>query len=222
MCGRFVCKSTMDELVEAFQIDEVSDDLPEPSYNIGPSGSVLAIIGNGKRKLGMLQWGLVPSWAKDPEIGHKMINARAETLTEKPSFRDAFKKRRCLIVANGFYEWRKDADEKVPMYIYLKSNRPFAFAGLYEMWHSPEGEKLSTCTIITTAPNSLMKPIHNRMPAIIPAYGYDHWLDRNVTDPEVLQALLAPYPAEEMAAYAVSRWVNSPRNNSEKCIAPAE
>lgn len=222
MCGRFVCKSTLDELVEVFQIDEISDDLPGPSYNIAPGESVPAIIGNGKRKLGKLQWGLVPSWAKDPEIGHKMINARAETLTEKPSFREAFKKRRCLIVADGFYEWRKDGDEKVPMYIYLKSHLPFAFAGLYEIWYSPEGERLSSCAIITTGPNSLMKSIHDRMPVIIPVYGYDIWLDRKVTDPEVLQAMLVPYPAEEMAAYEVSKWVNSPKNNSEKCIAEVD
>lgn len=220
MCGRFVCKSAMEEIIEAFGIAEVSEELAKASYNIAPSQSVLAIIGNGKRKLGRLQWGLVPSWAKDPEIGHKMINARAETLAEKPSFRDAFKKRRCLVVADGFYEWRRTGTEKVPMYIRLKSGRPFAFAGIYETWYSPEGNKLSTCAIITTGPNDLMKPIHDRMPVIIPESEYDKWLDRKITETEVLRPLLVPYPAEEMVAYEVSKQINSPRNNSEKCIAP--
>lgn len=220
MCGRFVCKSVTEEIVEAFGIDEVSAELAKPSYNIAPSQSVLVIIGNDKRKLGRLQWGLVPSWAKDPEIGHKMINARAETLSEKPSFRDAFRKRRCLIIADGFYEWRKKGAGKAPMYIRLKSGRPFAMAGIYETWYSPEGKKLSTCAIITTDANDLMKPIHDRMPVIIPESEYERWLDRTITETEILQPLLVPYPANEMVAYEVSKEVNSPGNNTQKCIEP--
>jgi putative SOS response-associated peptidase YedK len=147
-----------------------------------------------------------------------MINARAETVTEKASYRNAFKKRRCLVVADGFYEWQNTGDAKRPMYIRLKSGKPFGFAGLYEVWKSPEGKELTTCTIITTEANELMKPIHERMPVIIPAELLDKWLDPAIEGKEQLLDMLRPYPAGEMEAYPVSKRVNSPRNNSPECI----
>jgi len=218
MCGRFTQFSTSDELTEVFSIREFADFIPEPSFNVAPTQFVKAIVGNENRRLGALRWGLIPAWAKSEEIGQKLINARAETLAEKPSFREAFKKRRCVIAANGFYEWRKTASGKVPMYIYQKSEKPFALAGLYETWRTPAGETLSTCTIITTAPNSLMASIHNRMPAILPSAAIEQWLDRSAYHAEQLLSLLTPFASEEMSAHEVSLRVNSPKNNSSACI----
>jgi putative SOS response-associated peptidase YedK len=149
-----------------------------------------------------------------------MINARAETLNEKPSFKTTFKKRRCLIVADGFYEWRKDRKVKTPVYFRLKSKGPFGFAGLYDVWTSPEGKQISTCTIITTGPNELMEPIHNRMPVIIPKAQETLWLDSALQDEKLLFPMLKPYDSQEMEVYDVSQIVNSPRNNSPECIKP--
>lgn len=220
MCGRFTRTLPMPEIAREFEVSDVSADL-DPSYNIAPTQQVAVVIDEGVRRLVPVQWGLVPSWAKDPSVGNKMINARAETITEKASYRNAFKKRRCLVVADGFYEWQKTGDGKRPIYIRLKSGKPFGFAGLYEVWEPPEGEALTTCTIITTEANELMKPIHDRMPVIVPKEKQDLWLDPGVKDQESLLDLLKPYPAVDLEAYPVSRRVNSPANNSPDCIKPA-
>jgi putative SOS response-associated peptidase YedK len=219
MCGRFVRKSTIEIIAKEFEVKRVSCDL-KPSYNIAPGDNLAVIIDDGANYLIQLRWGLIPSWAKDPSIGNKMINARAETLSEKPSFKAAFRKRRCLIVADGFYEWRKDGRVKTPVYIRLKSERPFGFAGLYDSWTSPEGKEISTCTIITTGPNELMKPIHDRMPVIIPKAQEALWLDSSIQDERLLFPVLKPYDSQEMEAYDVSQIVNSPKNNSPECIKP--
>ncbi len=222
MCGRFVRKSTITVIEDEFDIYEVQW-ASEPSYNIAPSQDVACVIGNGGNRLVKFRWGLVPFWADDPSIGYKMINARSETLTQKKSFARAFRTQRCLVVADGFYEWRKFADggKKMPMYIHLREERPFGFAGLYENWKGKDGTVLQTCTIITTRPNELMASIHNRMPAIIAAEQRKVWLNREIDDPELLMPLLAPYPAKEMDAYEVSKKVNSPSYNEPDCIEPA-
>lgn len=217
MCGRFVRSQSVPAIAEAFGVSEASCDLG-PSYNIAPTQKVAVIITDGVKQLVPVRWGLVPSWAKDLSIGNRMINARAETITEKASFRTAFKKRRCLVVADGFYEWKRVGDSKSPMHIRLKNGKPFGFAGLYEVWNSPEGEAITTCTIVTTEANELMKPIHERMPVIIPKEREDDWLDPAMKDTTFLQELLNPYPANEMEAYSVSKLVNSPQNNSPELI----
>jgi putative SOS response-associated peptidase YedK len=168
----------------------------------------------------MLRWGLIPSWAKDPKIGNQCINAKAETVAEKPSFRSAFKKRRCLVIATGFYEWQVHGARKQPMWIGLRSQQPFAFAGLWEHWTPVEGEPLETCTIITTEPNDLMAPIHNRIPVILAPTAYDQWLDPTFQHVEPLKVLLRPYPSEELAAYPVSTLVNNPRHDAPQCLEP--
>src|SRR5581483_8145638 len=217
MCGRFTRAISTAAVAEAFGVEEVASDL-KASYNIAPTNQVAVVVSDGKKRLIQMRWGLVPSWAKDLAIGNKLINARAETITEKASFRAAFKKRRCLVVADGFYEWQQLGDGKRPVYIRLKSGKPFGMAGLYEVWHPPTGEDVTSCAIITTQANELMQPIHERMPVIIPKEIEDLWLDSTVQDVEVMRNLLKPYPAEEMEAYPVSKRVNSPGNNSPECI----
>lgn len=217
MCGRFTRSQSIPAIAEEFGVEEVSCDLG-PSYNIAPTQKVAVVITDGVKQLVPVRWGLVPSWAKDLSVGNKMINARAETITEKASYRNAFKKRRCLVVADGFYEWQGLGVAKRPVYIHLKSGKPFGFAGLYEVWKSPEGEEIKTCAIITTEANELMKPIHERMPVIIPSEYQDKWLDPKTEDRDYLLSMLKPSPSEGMEAYPVSKRVNSPRNNSPECI----
>ncbi len=221
MCGRFTLTADLNAVQEAFPWMYVPEGL-QPRYNIAPTQPVAVVANDGKNRLDYFTWGLVPSWAKDPEIGSRMINARAETLAEKPSFRNAFRRRRCLVLADGFYEWRASADSKrkTPMYIQLASGKPFAFAGLWEVWNGPDGSQILSCTIITTSPNALMEPIHNRMPVILPPEAYPLWLLPGEQDPARLASLLAPYPAEGMHAYPVSTLVNSPANDLPACIAP--
>jgi putative SOS response-associated peptidase YedK len=219
MCGRFVREKSITVIADQFGVDEISTDL-EPSYNIAPTQKVAVVVSDGRKQLISVQWGLIPSWSKDPAIGNKLINARSETITEKASFRNAFKKRRCLIVADGFYEWQRFGQEKRPVYIRLKSGRPFGFAGLYETWKSPEGEDVATCAIITTQANEIMKPIHDRMPVIVARNAEDIWLDAKIGS-DVLLEMLKPYPSEEMETWPVSKMVNSPANNSPECIKPA-
>ena len=220
MCGRFTRIISLEEIIEAFVVVETACDLG-PSYNIAPTQPI-AVIANesGARRLVTLRWGLIPSWAKEPSIGNKMINARAETLTLKPSFRQAFKKRRCLIVADGFFEWQKRGREKVPLYIRMQSKQSFGFAGLYEYWTSPEGETIGTCAIITTEANDLLRPIHNRMPVILPPEHHAVWLNPTIGEETLLLPLLQPFPGDTMEAYEVSRLVNSPKHNSPRCLAP--
>lgn len=215
MCGRYTLTSPVDRLAEAFDLDEVRSE-PSQNFNVAPTQEVATILAeNGGRRLEMLRWGLVPSWADDPGIGSRMINARAETAPEKPSFRSAFKRRRCLIPTNGFYEWKREAGGKQPFYIHMKDGEPFAFAGLWEEWH----DELRTCAILTTSPNSVAAEIHNRMPVILPAENYEAWLDPEA-EKEELVSLLVPYAGDDLEAYPVSRFVNSPRNNDERCIEP--
>ncbi len=223
MCGRFVRKSTITIIEDEFDIYEVQW-ASEPSYNVAPSQDVACVIGNGGNRLVKFRWGLVPFWADDPSIGYKMINARAETVAQKKSFARAFKKQRCLVVADGFYEWKKLADgkRKMPMYIHLREDRPFGFAGLYENWKSNDGKILQTCTIITTSANELMAPIHNRMPVIIMPDDRKLWLDTSVQDPDMLLPLLEPFRSAALEAYAVSKKVNSPSYNEPDCIEPVQ
>jgi putative SOS response-associated peptidase YedK len=221
MCGRFTLTVDPAQLKEAFPWLEAPPELP-PSYNIAPSQPVAVIANNNADQVDFFKWGLVPSWAKDSSIGNRMINARAESLVEKPSFRTAFRRRRCLVLADGFYEWQKDpgGKTKIPMYIRMTAQKPFAFAGLWESWNAPDGSLLLSCAIITTSPNPLVASIHDRMPVILSEDAYSLWLDPEERLPTDLQPLLRPYPEEEMIAFPVSRLVNSPHNNLPDCIQP--
>jgi len=220
MCGRYTLATPASALKDTFGLTEVSGEL-RPRFNIAPGQEVAVVPNDGERSLRLFRWGLIPSWAKDPAIGNRMINARAETLAEKPSFRNALRRRRCLIAADGFYEWKKEGTQKIPYYIRLRSREPFAFAGLWESWHPTGGDPIHSCTIVTTEPNELLAGIHNRMPVILPAAHYGEWLDPSPRDAPAFRELLAPYPEAEMEAYAVSRLVNSPANDRPECIGPA-
>lgn len=200
-----------------------SSTSPPPRYNIAPTQAVPVVPNDGRDEVDYFQWGLVPSWAKDPSCGSRMINARSEGIADKPAFRAAFRRRRCLVPASGFYEWKKhpDGKTKTPMYVRMKDAKPFAFAGLWEVWRTPDGSELPTCTIITGRPNDLVGQIHDRMAVILRPEDYRKWLDPGERPTEELAALLQPYPAELMEAYAVSRAVNSPRNDGPDLIAPA-
>ena len=219
MCGRFTLTSNMDDLQGRFGF-EARDLVYRPSYNIAPTQPVLAVTNDGQRRAEFMRWGLVPFWAKDIKIGYRMINAVGETAATKPAFRAAFKKRRCLVLADGFFEWRKDGKEKVPTYIFLKSREPFSFAGLWETWKSPEGETVKSCTILTTKPNEFIEPIHNRMPVILSGETEALWLDPMTEEPDVLQPLIQASPAELMESCIVSSLVNSPKNNVPECVVP--
>lgn len=190
-------------------------------YNVAPTQDAAVVVAgeDGSRRLASMRWGLVPYWAKDPEIGNRAINARSETVAEKPAFRDSFKRRRCLVAADGFYEWQKVQGGKQPYLLRLEGGAPFAFAGLWDRWHGQRGRVLETFTILTTEPNSLVAPIHDRMPVILPALGRGPWLDR-ASDTEALRALLAPLGAELMEAVPVSDLINSSANDSLECLQP--
>ncbi|HEX7119301.1 MAG TPA: SOS response-associated peptidase [Longimicrobiales bacterium] len=220
MCGRYTMASPEEWIREEFDLFELPPDY-RPRYNIAPSQDVLAIVraGDGLRA-GWLRWGLVPFWAKDAAIGSRMINARAETVATKPAFRDAFRRRRCLIVADGFYEWQKAGAARVPMWIHRASRRPFAFAGLWDRWQPPDGEPVVSCTIVTTGANDALRSIHERMPVILPPAARATWLDP-AAEPDALAALLRPYAGDDLEAHAVSTLVNSPKNDIPECIAPA-
>ncbi|MCY8917384.1 SOS response-associated peptidase [Bacillus atrophaeus] len=221
MCGRFTLFSEFDDILEQFDIDQfLPEDEYDPSYNVAPSQNILTINNDGSsNRLGKLRWGLIPPWAKDEKIGYKMINARAETLAEKSSFRKPLISNRCIIPADSFYEWKRlDPKTKIPMRIKLKSTNLFAFAGLYEKWNSPQGNPIYSCTIITTKPNELMEDIHDRMPVILPHDNQTAWLNPQNTDAAYLQSLLLPYDADDMEAYQVSSLVNSPKNNSPELL----
>jgi putative SOS response-associated peptidase YedK len=219
MCGRFTLIADPEELQAAYELSASPTDLT-PRYNIAPGQHVAVVANNAGRRLELFKWGLIPSWAKDPKIGYRMINARGETLADKPSFRTALKKRRCLILADGFYEWKKELKSKTPMYIQMKDRRPFAFAGLWETWKSPEGELIKTCTIITTTPNALVGKIHDRMPVILPPKAYDLWLTPEELPAEKSLRLLKPFPASQMKAVAVSPLVNNARVDAPECVVP--
>ena len=203
MCGRFILLTDLSEIVERFDVGETALVFL-PAGDLLPGQSVPAVIRAGQNRLVSFRWGLIPSWAKDPAVGRRMINARAETLDEKPSFREAFRRRRCLIPADGFYEWTGAKGHREAVRFRLRSGEPFGFAGLYETWRSAEGESLATCTIVTTESNALVASMHDRMPVILSGAGLALWLDPSVCDPARLLPLLAPYPAEEMIREAVA------------------
>jgi putative SOS response-associated peptidase YedK len=220
MCGRYTLKSAADEVSGMFGVP-VPATLPK-RFNIAPSQQVLAIReqpGSHQRELVALTWGLVPFWADDPEIGIRTINARSETAATKPAFRASFRSRRCLIVADGFYEWQARDGRKQPYYISLKSGQPFAFGGLWDRWDK-QGEPLETCTILTTEANEPMRAIHDRMPVVIPPESFDIWLDLEIHDPGRLSRLLRPFHPDEMTASPVSTLVNSVKNDSPKLVEP--
>lgn len=222
MCGRYVLTVGQTELQEAFP-EFVFPVQGAPRYNIAPSQPILALPNDGKNQADFFMWGLIPSWAKDLAIGNRMINARAEALAEKPAFRSPYKYHRCLIFADGFFEWhaKPGIKSKIPYFIRLKSGAPFAFAGLWEHWQSPDGSEVRSATIVTTEPNELMATLHNRMPVILKRDVYSQWLDPAPQSPARLQDLLVSYPAGEMEAYPVSTMVNSPGNDRSECILPA-
>jgi len=197
MCGLFILLTDLSLITESFNVQDVACEY-RPGSRISPGQQVAAVIQDDKNRLVNFRWGLIPSWAKDPSIGNRMFNARAETLSEKPSFKNAFKKRRCLIIADGFYEWQKLGKVKKPLYFSLKSGRPFGFAGLHETWVSPDHQPIHTCTIITTEPNELIKPIHDRMPVMVPKEREAFWIDPDNQNQKDLLSILRPYPSEEM------------------------
>ena len=220
MCGRYTLTIPVETLAKEFGLTGPVPEVP-PSYNIAPTQEVAVVLEDGgEHRLEMLRWGLIPSWADDPQIGSRMINARSETAAEKPSFRRAFRERRCLIPADGFYEWQGTNNGKQPFYIHMQDGSPFAFAGLWESWQNPEDSEIRTCTILTTEANELLAPIHNRMPVILDSEDYELWLHTGVREVELLSTLLKPYSSDTLEAYPVSRRVNSPANNEPSCIEP--
>lgn len=221
MCGRFTLTINPAELQDVFG-DFIFPQKFAPRFNIAPTQPVLAIPNDVKNAADFFLWGLIPAWAKDAGIANKLINARGETIAEKPSFRGAFKYKRCLILADGFYEWKIQTGQKtkIPHFIHMQDHLPFAFAGLWDEWHSPDGGTLRTCTIITTEPNALMSTLHNRMPVILDKKNYPEWLDPAPRSPDRLLHLIKPFPAEKMSAYPVSNLVNVPFNDRAECLIP--
>jgi len=220
VCGRFARTTNEDKLQARFWFDDPQGTLLKPRYNIAPTQMhPVVVVESDRRVLKLMKWGLVPFWSKDATIGYKMINARSEGIENKNSFKNPLRKRRCLVLADGFYEWKKDKGAGVPYFIRLKSGEPFAFAGLWDRWDKGE-EPLQTFTIITTDNNELIRPIHNRMPVILHQKDEAVWLDPELRDPEKLLTLLKPYPSDEMEMYEVSTIVNSPKNDVPECIKP--
>ena len=219
MCGRFTLTSNLDDLQGRFQFEALDLDY-RPSYNIAPTQQVLTVTNDGQRRAQLMRWGLVPFWAKDIKIGSRMINAVSETVAFKPAFRSLIKKRRCLILADGFFEWRKEGKEKIPTYIFRKSKEAFALAGLWDTWKSPEGEVVQSCTILTTTPNDFISPVHNRMPVLLSGEAEALWLDPVTEDASVVTPLLVPCSVEELDSFVVSQLVNSPKNNVPECVLP--
>lgn len=223
MCGRFVQSASADDYARYFGADSVKTESLEANYNVAPTDPVYAVAEHDQRRmLGSFGWGLVPHWSKDRSGAARFINARVETLAAKPAFRDAFRKRRCIVPADGFYEWTRRGDLKIPHYIFVGTHAPMALAGLWASWKDPaSGEWIRTCSIITTRPNDFMRPIHDRMPALLPDFAWDAWLDRSNEDVEQLQSFLGPPPEELLETYEVSTEVNSVRNNGPHLLQPA-
>jgi len=222
MCGRFTLTVNPAEVQETFSPYTFPQNFA-PRFNIAPTQPVLVIPNDDQHTADFFVWGLIPMWAKDPSIGNRMINARAETLEEKPAFRSSLKYKRCLILADGFYEWKGSESKKVktPFFIHMKDRKPFAFAGLWDSWNSPDGSLVKSCTIITTEPNELTGIIHNRMPVILHSRDFAKWLDPSPQTPDRLKPLLKPYPADKMDAYPVSTLVNTPANDIPQLVVPA-
>lgn len=221
MCGRYSLTHNEQEIQERFQVDSFCHTHLTPRFNIAPSQGVpVVVFANNRRELGLFTWGLIPSWTKDLHKAKPLINARAETLADKPSFKRALASRRCIIPADGFYEWQKTTSGKLPMRIRLKSDELFGLAGLWEEWRGPDGHTVQTCTIITVVANSLLAGIHDRMPAILPPDMESTWLNPTMHDASKLLTLLMPYPDNQLEAYPVSRLINSASVESPECIAP--
>jgi len=216
MCGRYTLHHSIEAIAERFNVTNVAFQ-PEPRYNIAPTQEIPAITGEDERTLRGFVWGLVPFWAKDPRIGNRMINARAETVAEKPAYKHALSRRRCLIPADGFYEWMRTGDHRTPMHIRFRDERLFAFAGIWERWAPSEGDELLTCSIVTVEPNRVVAPIHNRMPAILAPEAEAAWLSSTHNPAELLELLRSVEP-DEMEAFPVSRRVNSPSVDDVSCI----
>ena len=219
MCGRFTLINSVADLQLRFGFDMEPAEV-RPRYNVAPTQQVLTVVNDGERRGEMMRWGLVPSWAKDVKIGSRMINAVSETAATKPAFRSAFRRRRCLVLADGFYEWRKEGKQRIPLYFSQKSGEPMAFAGLWESWKSPDGDWIRSCTILTTAANSFIEPVHNRMPVILSSETEPLWLDPLTETPDNLQPLLLSAPSEMLDVREVSPSVNNVRNDNPGCIDP--
>jgi len=217
MCGRFALRTPPKNLAKHFQV--TAAPTVEARYNIAPTQNILAVKETPDgREMTLLKWGLVPSWAKDASMGARLINARSETVTEKPAFREAFKRRRCLIPADGFYEWQRIGSKKQPFFFQLKDGQPFGFAGLWDRWTGEDGNAIESCTILTTAANEVLAPVHDRMPVIVHPEDYQLWLETDVRKQELLKDLLQPFPADEMTSYPVSTLVNNVRRQGAELI----
>ena len=220
MCGRYTLTTGIIKLQERFGF-VMDSPAPEPRYNIAPTQQALTVVIDGLRRGEMMRWGLTPPWAKDVKIGSRMINAAGETAAIKPAFRSAFRRRRCLVLADGFFEWRREGKERVPVYFFQKSGQPMALAGLWESWQSPAGERIRSCAILTTAANEFISQVHHRMPVILSAETEPLWLDPLTENPATLEPLLIPAPPDSLDAYEVSPAVNQVRNDGPGCIAAA-
>jgi putative SOS response-associated peptidase YedK len=224
MCGRFTLRTPQNVLLEQFQL--ATGPVLSPRFNIAPTQTIATVrctSDEPQRQLVLLRWGLIPSWAKDPSIGNRMINARGESVADKPAFRAAFKRRRCLVLTDGYYEWQTVGKKKQPFLFHMQDDRPFAFAGLWESWPGGKtddepGQPLETCTIITTAASDFTRPIHDRMPVILEDADFDLWLDPNMQDREQLEPLLQPFDSADLTADPVSTHVNSPKNDDPQCV----
>ena len=219
MCGRYTLTCTPEVIAEAFQLETTPDLLPR--YNVAPSQSVVCVraaLPVRNREAVNLRWGLIPAWAGDPAMGVKLINARSETVAEKPSFRKSFRQRRCLVLADGYYEWKREGARKQPYFIRLKTERPFAFAGLWDRWNNGEGKTIESCVVLTTKPNERLAAIHDRMPVILDPDAYEPWLDPGLQDATRLVTFLAPYSSDAMIADPVGTLVNDPRVDDARCI----
>ena len=219
MCGRYSLAADLEDIQRRFELFD-SDLTYSPKYNIAPTQPVLAVTNHNGRRASYMRWGLIPSWANSASVGNRLINARAETVAARPSFRTALARRRCLVIADGFYEWQRAGNARRPLRVAMKSGEPFAFAGLWDSWRDPGGDIVRSCTIITTEPNELLRPIHKRMPVILRRELESFWLDHDVEDPFALGNILGPYPAEAMQAYEVSSLVNRPSNEGPEVAIP--
>ena len=227
MCGRYTHKLSWRQIAALYRLADPPYGAPnlEPRYNMAPTQDAPVVRYNtqtGARSLDMLRWGLIPHWAKDPSVGNRLINARAETVASKPSFRAAFRERRCLVPASSFFEWKREGKAKQPYAIALKGGEPLSFAGLWENWKNPEGEWVRTFTIVTTEANELLRPLHDRMPASLDPADHAVWLGEQPAGPDVLLALLRPYPLERMELWPVSTKVNSPKNDGPDLLDPLQ
>ncbi|HJL14049.1 MAG TPA: SOS response-associated peptidase [Sandaracinaceae bacterium LLY-WYZ-13_1] len=224
MCARYTMATPPDELIEEFEATLAAERL-EPHYNIAPTQDapiVIAAKETGERRLGLARFGLVPHWAKDTELGPRLLNARVETAADKPAFRDAFARHRCLVVADGFYEWRREGKVKVPYWFRLPDGRPFGLAGLWAVWHDPEGNRVSSFTILTRDAHGPVAEIHDRMPVVLPRAAYGPWLDRETRDPEAIAGLLGRERGDDLERIRVSRRVNDVRNDDPSLVEPVE